>query len=76
MCGLLETFRDHQRVATINNGDHGTALPSKQGTTQGGLISTTLLNTITVEDQRVAHNGMGEAIRWYLGVFYAGNGMV
>ena len=49
---------------------------------QGSLVYTTLFNVVvdnvirtwlekTVEDQRVAHNGMGEVVGRYLGFFYA-----
>ena len=54
---------------------------------QGGLVSSTLFNVVvenviwtwlamTVEDQRVAHDGMGEVARCCLGVFYANGDMV
>ena len=54
---------------------------------QGSLVYTTLFNVVvdnvirtwlekTVEDQRVAHNGMGEAVGRCLGVFYSDDGMV
>ena len=58
-----------------------------QGTTRGVLASLALFNFVvdnfirtwmamTVEDQRVACNGMEEAIGRCLGVFYANDGMV
>ena len=31
---------------------------------------------MTVEDKRVAHDGLGETVGWFLGVFYSGDGMV
>ena len=31
---------------------------------------------MTVEDQRVAQDGLGETVGWCVGVFYAENGMV
>ena len=31
---------------------------------------------MTVEDQRVAHNGMGEAVGRCMGIFYVNDGMV
>ena len=69
------------------NGYHIPSFPATQGKTQGSLVSPTLLNMVveniirtwlamTVEDQRVDHNGMGEAVGWCLGVFYADDGMV
>ena len=55
--------------------------------TQGGLVSPTLFNIVvenliptllamTVDDHRVAHNRMVEAIGRSLGVFYANVGIV
>ena len=54
---------------------------------KGGFLSPTLFNVIvdnfiqtwlamTVEDQRMAHYVMGEAVGRCLGVFYTDNGMV
>ena len=71
----------------IQNGYHGPDLPATKGTTQGGLVSTTLLNVVvdnvirtwlamTVEDQKVAHEGLGEAVGRCLGVLYADHGVV
>ena len=85
--GILETFWGRQQVGPIHNGSHGPAFPATRGTTQGSLVSLTLFNVvvenviitwmaITVEYQRVAHDGLGETTRWCLGVFYADNGMV
>ena len=70
LCGILETFWDHQQVVPRQNGSHGPALPATRATTQGGLVSLTLFNVVvcnvirtwlvmTVEDQRVAHDGWG-----------------
>ena len=68
-------------------GYHGPAFPDTWGMMQVRLISLTLLNVIvdnairtwlamTVEDQKVVHNGMGEAVGRCMGVFYADDGMV
>ena len=87
LCGILETFWNLQQVVPIYNGFHGPAFPSKRGTTQGGLVSPTLLNVLgdnviiiwlpmTVEDQRVAHDGLGETVERCLGVFYSEDDMV
>ena len=54
---------------------------------QDGLVSPMLLNLVVdnviriwldmiVEDQRVAHDGLGETVGRCLGVFYADDGMV
>ena len=72
MCGLLKTFWAHQQLATRQNGYHGPDFPATQGTTQGILVYPTLFNVVvenvirtwlamTVEDQRVDHDGLGEA---------------
>ena len=69
------------------NGFHGPDFPSTWGTTQGGLVSLTLLNVVVdnvittwlemiVEDQRLTNDGLGDTVRRCLGVFYANNGMV
>ena len=87
LCGLLETFWGHQQVVPKQNGFHGPALPATQGTTQGGLVLSTLFNVVvdnviktwlamTVENQRVYHDGLGVTIRRCLGVFYANDCMV
>ena len=87
MCGLLETFWDCHQVITRQNGFHRPAFPATRGTTQGGLMSSTMLNVVVeniirtwldmkLEDQRVAHDGLGYTVGWCLGVFYADNGMV
>ena len=58
------------------------AFPATRGTMQGGLISPTLFNVVvdnvirtwlamTVEDHRMAHDGMGEDVGQRLGVLYA-----
>ena len=74
-------------MATRQNSFHGPAFPTTRCKTQGGLVSLTLFNVVvnnviriwldmTVEDQRVAHDKMGETIGRCLAVFYAENGMV
>ena len=66
---------------------HGPAFSAIKGTIQGGHASQTLFNIalenfiqtwleITVEDHRVAHDGMVEAVRQFLGVFYTDDGIV
>ena len=83
----METFCSHQKVVPIQNGYHGPAFPYTWGTTQGGLVSHTLFNVVmenvihtwldmAVEDQRVAHTRMEEAVGRCLGIFYADDGMV
>ena len=73
LCGILETFWDCQQVVPRQNGFHGLDLPNTRGTTQGGLVSLTLFNVVvdnfirtslamTVEDQRVDHDGLGETV--------------
>ena len=87
LCGLLKTFWAHQKVVPRQNGYHGTAFPATRKTIQGGLVSLPLFNIVvdniirtwldmTVEDQRVAHYGMGEAVGSCPVVFYADDGMV
>ena len=87
MCGLLETLWDHQKVAPIKNSYHRPAFSDTWGTIQGGLVSPPLFNVVvdnvirtwlamTVKDQRLAHNRLGETVGWCLGVFYADDGMV
>ena len=74
LCGLLETFWSHQQVVTRQNGFHVTAFPVTWRTTQGGVVFQTLFNVVidnfiriwlamTVEDQRIDHNRMGENLR-------------
>ena len=69
------------------NGFHGPALPATRDTTQVRLVSQTLFNGVadnfirtwmvmTVEDQRVAHDRLGETSGRCLGVLYDNDGMV
>ena len=85
--GLLETFWSRQQVVPIHNGFHGPDLPATRGTTKCGLVSPTLFNVvvdnvirtclyITVEEHRVAHDGLEDTVGRCLGVFYADDGMV
>ena len=71
----------------IYNGYLGMAFPATQGTRQDGLVSPTIFNNVvdnvirawlamTVEDQIVAPDGIGEAVGRCLGVFYSDNSMV
>ena len=87
MCRLLDTLWSHQQVVPIQNGYHRLAFLSTQGTTQGSLLYPTLFNVVgdnvlrkcldmTVEDQRVAHDGLREAVGRCLGIFYTNDGMV
>ena len=87
LCGFLETFWFHQQVMPRHNGFHGPTFLTKRGTMQGGLVSKTIFNVLvenfiriwlamTVDDQRVDHNGMGETSGRCLGVFYANEGMM
>ena len=70
-----------------NNVFHGPAFPDTRGTTQGGLLSPTIFNLVvynviriwldmTVEDQRVDYDGLGETVGRFLGVFYTDDDMV
>ena len=63
------------------------AFTSTWGTTQGGLMYPTLFNMVvenfkrtwldmTLKDQRVAHDGLGDTVGRCLGVFYSNAGMV
>ena len=87
MCGVLETFCDCQKVVPRQNGFYGPAFPATRGTIQGKLVSLTLFNVVvynvirtwidmTLEDQRVAHDGLGETVGQCLGVFYSDYGMI
>ena len=73
MCGLLETLWEYEQVVLRQNGFHGPAFPATRGTMQGGLMYLTLFNMVvdnvirtwmemTVEDQRVAHDGLVETV--------------
>ena len=85
--GILETFWNHQQVVPINNGFHRPEFNATRGTTQVGLVSLMIFNVVVdnvirtwldmiMEDQRVAHDGLGETNGRCLGVLYANNGMV
>ena len=82
----METFWDCQQVVSRQNSFHGTVFPATRGTTKGGLVPLTLFNvvvdnvirtwlTMTVEDQKVARDGLEETVGRCLLVFYAKNGM-
>ena len=69
----METFWDCQQVVPRQNSFHIPAFLAARGTTQGGLVSLTLSNVLvdnviriwlamTVQDHRVAHDGLGETI--------------
>ena len=83
---LLETFWYHQELVTRHNRYHGPNFKATWGTTQGGLISTTLSNMVvdnvvqtclamTVKYQVVAQEGLGLDVGRCLVVFYADNVM-
>ena len=66
---------------------HEPAFPATSGTTQGELVSPKLFNVVvdnfiqtwlamTVEDQRLDHDGLGDTVGRCLEVFYADDGMV
>ena len=87
VCGLLETFWGYQQVVRRQNGFHGPAFPATRVTTRGGLFSPALLNvvvdnvirtclTMTLEDQRVPHDGLVETVGRFLGFFYSYDGIV
>ena len=70
-----------------HNGFHRPAFPATRSTTQVGVVSPMMFNVVvdniiitslamTVEDQRVAHDGLGDTVRGCLVVFYADDGMV
>ena len=80
LCGLLETFWDLHQVTPILNGFYGPAFPVTRVTTQDGLVSLTLFNVVvdnvirtwmymTVEYQRVDHDGLGKTVGRCLGFF-------
>ena len=87
LCGILETFWANQKLLPRKNGYNVMEFQVTRVKTQGGLISLTLFNIVVnffirtcldmkVEDQRVVHNRMGEAVGSCLGVFYADESMV
>ena len=87
MCRILAVFWDHQEVFTRQSEYHGPHFKETWGTTQGGIILPTLFNFIienvvtnwlamTVEDQLVAHEGLGLAAGRYMGLFYTDYGVV
>ena len=87
MCRLLETFWYFHQVVLRQNGFLGPTFPDTRGTMQGVLVSPTMFNVmventirtclaITVEYQRVSHDGQGDTFGQFLGVLYANNGMV
>ena len=87
LCGLLENFWDCQQGVPRQNSFHRPAFPATRGTIQGGLVSLMLFNVVvdnviqnwldmTLEEQRVAHDGLLETVGWCLGVFYDENVMV
>ena len=86
-CGNLETLWECKHMVPRQEGFYVPAFTSTWGTTQGGLMYPTLFNMVvenfkrtwldmTLKDQRVAHDGLGETVGRCLGVLYANNGMV
>ena len=86
LCGLTKTLWDCQWVVPRQNGFHGLAFPATRFTMQGGHVCLMLFNVMvddvvitwlamTVEDQSVAHDGLGEIVGKYLGLFYANDDM-
>ena len=74
-------------MVTSKTGFHGPAFPDTRGTTQVVLFYPTLFNVVVdnvtrtwlatkVEDQKVAHDRLGETSGQCLGVFYADDGML
>ena len=70
-----------------HNGFLKPSFPARSVTRQGGLVSPDLFNMVvdnviitwmdmTLEVQRVAHDGLVETLRRCLGVFYTNDGMV
>ena len=87
MRGILEEFWEWQEVVTRENGCHGPHIQATRRTTHGGLLSPTLCNIILdnvvrnwlalmVENELVAHEGLGIAVGQCLGMFYGDNIMV
>ena len=87
MVWTLGDFLGPQKVVPGKNGYHGLSFPSTWVTMQGGLISPALFQVVvdnfiqtwlamTVENHRVAHDGMGDSVSSCLGVFYAGKSVV
>ena len=87
MCGILEKFWECQQVVLSHKGFHRPAFPATRGTTQGGLVSSTMFNVVvdniirtwlsmTVEYQSMDHNRLVETIGCCVVVFYANNDMV
>ena len=82
MRALLEEFWENQEVVTSQNGYHGPKFRATHGATQGGIASPTIYNVavnsvvrhwflLTVEYEAVIHYGLGHAVGWILGIFYA-----
>ena len=87
MHGLLEEFWERQGVVIWKNGYHGPQFQFTRRKTQGSHILLALFNLIvenvaqnwivlTVEDKLVAHDRMGLAVEWCLGLIYVDDGMV
>ena len=73
LCRLLENFWYRHHVVPRQSGFHGTAFPTTRGVMQGVLVPTNDFNVVadniirtwlamTVEDQRVDHDGLGETV--------------
>ena len=83
---LLAVFWDQKEVFTRQNGYRGPNFNANMGTTQVGLILPTLFSLIVdnvvrnwlvmmLEDQLVAHKGLGLEVGGCMGLFYADNGV-
>ena len=87
LCKLLATFWVYQKYVSRQNGNCGTTFQATWVTTQGFLVSPTLFNVVidnvihtwlvlTMEDQQVTLDGLGENTHHCLGFFCDGDVMV
>ena len=83
----MAEFWEWQEVVTCKNGYNGPHFQTKRGKTQGSLISPTLFNLVVynvirnwmymiVERKFVFNYGLGLEVGWYMGMFYADDGLV
>ena len=82
MCGILEEFWERQEVIKKKSGYNGPNFQATEGTTQRGIILSTLFNMvvknvvrnwlhITVEDKLFDHDGLAHAVGQCMGMFCA-----